>query len=448
MAPIRFAVAVVLAVAAVPATASAATVSYRPPVCYRECGEAVVTFRAAAGEHNRLTVALAGDQVELRDQGALVTPRRRCTAVDAHAVRCPAGIVFAHLGDEDDQAATTATGHVDFRGDDGDDELSGSFRGHGGAGNDRIDRCTDAWGDEGDDLLIAAPKDSHLAGGPGTDHLQGGAGNDVLHDASPDANRFDGGEGSDAVSFRGRTTPVAVDLAAPGPLMTSIEAVEGGDGPDVLHGTDGPDLLQGDRGDDVLSGRGGDDRLAGGPGFDRFDAGGGDDVVYSDSYEFANIPYLLDLGSRLPVYWDAEPEPVDCGPGRDRVERLGGDLIDPNCERLNETVVPTPRRVRRGWSWSIPCRHRWRWQRRCRGTVTLDPGTYGHGGFREPPQRRRFATRGRRARVVFPYLPDDVFEIRLHALSRRGPVLIRWRLDADCFERRYRESRCGSRPGT
>jgi hemolysin type calcium-binding protein len=407
MASIRLAVAVVLAAAAVPDTASAATVSYRPPVCYRECGPAMITFRAAAGEHNRLAI----------------TP-------------------------VDDQAASATTATVELYGDDGDDVLGGNCRGRGGAGNDRIDQCADAWGDDGDDLLIAAAKDSRLTGGPGADDLQGGAGHDVLHDASPEPNRFDGGPGTDVVSFRGRTAPVVVDLAEQRPPLTAVEGVEGGDGPDILRGSEGPDLIHGDRGEDVLAGRGGADRIAGGPGYDRFDAGGGDDVVYADSYDPAGLTYGLDLRLPGPTYWDAEPEPVVCGPGRDRVERLGGDLLAPDCELLNERFTAPPRRVRRGWSWSIPCLKWWRTRDRCRGTMTLDSGYYGHGGFVDLPQRRRLAIRGARGRAVFPYLPDGVFEVRMRLRSRRGPVLIRWRLDAGCFERRYRESRCGSRPGT
>jgi hypothetical protein len=70
----------------------------------------------------------------------------------------------------------------------------------------------------------------------------------------------------------------------------------------------------------------------------------------------------------------------------------------------------------------------------------LDPGTFGHGGLIEPTQRRRFDIRARRGRVVFPYLPDDVFEIRLRVSIDPGPgnypMLIPWRLDPDSLLRR------------
>lgn len=102
-------------------------------------------------------------------------------------------------------------------------------------------------------------------------------------DDAPAPDRYEGGPGSDGLSFPGRRRGVRVDLGAgrtgDGDLLADVERVNGGLGDDVLAGTDERDSLYGAAGDDVLVGRGGPDRLAGASGADGIDGGHGDDEL-------------------------------------------------------------------------------------------------------------------------------------------------------------------------
>ena len=91
--------------------------------------------------------------------------------------------------------------------------------------------------------------------------------------------------------------------------LTSVENLEGTEGPDVLRGNSASNRLESGLGDDVVEGRGGDDRL---------DTGGDD---------------TLDIR-------DAGPDAVDCGPGADAVtaDLPGIDTLT-GCEA---PIFPTP----------------------------------------------------------------------------------------------------------
>ncbi len=128
--------------------------------------------------------------------------------------------------------------------------------------------------------------------------VTGTAGDDVLA-ATADDDRFQGGEGSDTVSFAGATAGVTVDLTVTGPQDTggsgedefvSIENLTGSSFNDVLTGDAGNNVLEGGAGDDVLNGGDGDDVLIAGPGDDVFDGGSGFDTL-----TFANAAYGVDV---------------------------------------------------------------------------------------------------------------------------------------------------------
>ena len=155
-------------------------------------------------------------------------------------------------------------------------------------GNDRITGTSGpdvVCGLGGNDVIDGGGADDVLLGGPGNDVLIGGPGNDVL----------DGGSGIDTARFpshdpaRGVTVSLeqafayGVDSGADSIVVTgglsSVERVEGGDGPDLLVGDAGLNVLTGGAGGDVLVGRGGEDALYGGAGDDRLEGEDGNDVL-------------------------------------------------------------------------------------------------------------------------------------------------------------------------
>jgi Ca2+-binding RTX toxin-like protein len=144
-----------------------------------------VTFRAAPGERNELTLSSSRvpiEGVQIVDFGPALTLGPYCQRgdVDGEAFcgpPAPEGLLLtAYTGDRVDTVqAETGTAYLGP----GDDVATGDSL-HGGPGNDRL---TGYFGD------------SFLYGGPGADRLSGGRGDDML----------DGGRGDDRlVAGRGR----------------------------------------------------------------------------------------------------------------------------------------------------------------------------------------------------------------------------------------------------
>lgn len=61
------------------------------------------------------------------------------------------------------------------------------------------------------------------------------------------------------------------------------DAIEGGDGIDILGASDGPSVVTGGDDDDTIEGRNGDDQISGGSGDDEITGGVGSDIVTGDS---------------------------------------------------------------------------------------------------------------------------------------------------------------------
>ena len=339
--------AAVLAVAVLlPATpAAAATVSVS--------AANELTFRAAAGEANHVSVEFTGAAVVVRDAGAALTPRRRCRALDAHAARCTFFDRFFSarflLGDGNDRLdAPRAPGRnpqPTFAGGRGDDELTGIGYLEGGAGDDRLTGTSgaeDLDGGAGSDVLRGLGGDDNMTGDP--ELVPSGTGGPK----SPDV--LDGGDGDDLVEYTSRRAPLTIDLTTgvggrrgEGDMLIGVEGAAGGDGADTITGTEDANFLDGAGGRDTLVGLGGPDGLAGG---ERVDAGPGDDLV-------------LDPG-RLLI----------CGAGDDLVDTARAALPDDapalpaDCERvqvdleLSATAHPRVEHgaVVLGWHWTCECR--------------------------------------------------------------------------------------------
>jgi Ca2+-binding RTX toxin-like protein len=222
----------------------------------------VLTYTAADGETNTVTLLPIGLIYRVDDTGASITAGSGCTAVDSDTVDC--------LG---------------------------------------VTSISVSAGDMADMVSVTGPTNSTLNGGIGNDTLTGGAGadiangdnNDDVFDGGAGADIFNGGGGSDTVTYASRLLPVAADIdgfADDGELLENdnvaadVENILGGSGGDTLTGSSSANTLSGNGGDDVLNGADGDDLLDGGAGADSFSGGGsGSDTV---TYASRLLPVAAD----------------------------------------------------------------------------------------------------------------------------------------------------------
>jgi hypothetical protein len=187
----RAAIAAVVALAVLPAYASAGMVS---------ASGGTVTFAAAAGEANSVSVDRLDGALTVNDSGAPPRAGAGCKQFGANAAQCPdSGItsLVIELGDGDDLAGL----QIDAAG------LDVSI--HGGPGNDQLSGPGHVFGDDGRDALNADETvGSVLDGGPGNDQLHGrtmadqllgGEGDDEL--AGGDGDLLVGGPGYDELEM-------------------------------------------------------------------------------------------------------------------------------------------------------------------------------------------------------------------------------------------------------
>ncbi|HZB28538.1 MAG TPA: hypothetical protein VE465_00080, partial [Streptosporangiaceae bacterium] len=146
-------------------------------------------------------------------------------------------------------------------------------------------------GGRGGDLLVGGADTDRLYGGKGDDVLRGRGGDDQLYDASPQRalrsgdpspfrfdegvialaladpgagrDSFDGGRGSDLVSYAERTAGVKVDLANTAAIAGARGERDSVSGVESTVGGAGNDRLAGNRRSNGLSGGAGDDRILG-----------------------------------------------------------------------------------------------------------------------------------------------------------------------------------------
>ncbi|MBW3668063.1 MAG: fibronectin type III domain-containing protein [Actinobacteria bacterium] len=170
-------------------------------------------------------------------------------------------------------------------------------------------------GAEGDNVDV-----ENIVGGGGNDYFEGTKLDGTAPEpTSQSANKFDGGNGTDEVSYADRTQTVVVIVAdgandggtgenddVTGSIETvtggsgndditgeaDAETLNGGGGVDELNGGGGNDTLNGDAGNDTLNGDAGNDTLNGGLGSDDLNGGThatGDTVTYSDREVAVNL---------------------------------------------------------------------------------------------------------------------------------------------------------------
>ena len=262
-----------IALVMLPAAARAGTVAYDVP-------GTTLGFTATAGEANRLAVTRTPDRIVFAEHGGLTiaTAEPGCTGGGTSVVSCAvAAAVAVGLGDQDDELAVGPLGlYVEADGGDGADRLDAAE--HTGFAL--------LTGGTGPDRLFAGLAESDLDGGPGDDVLTGAAAGSrtsyFMGSASDGADAIVGGDGLDVAEYDARA--VALRLSADGvaddgepgerdDIGVAVEAIQGGNAPDVITGSGTVDAeLSGYGGDDQLAGGAGDDVLFGGDGERR--AGG------------------------------------------------------------------------------------------------------------------------------------------------------------------------------
>ena len=316
---------------------------YTPPCDPTGCAPPTtvyaLTYDAAPGEVNTVTVERGAASWTIRDATAPVEAGPGCEAPDPNTLVCgPANADAAFsLGDGPDSAdARSLTVRLTLAGGEGDDVL------RSGGGADVLD------GGGGADVLEAGNGDDSVRGGGGEDVLRGGVGNDRLSDgddpAAPGGDTVDGGAGFDTVDYSRRIAGVAVDLARPaepqgqggeGDRLAGVEGVLGGAGDDFFVGTAGDDSFVAGDGADRIAGAEGEDYLEGGDGDDRLQASEGDDTLLGgDGDDFMSASAGnddLDGGRGKDVFLggpgndefdtrDGVGETVTCSRGKDRIE--------------------------------------------------------------------------------------------------------------------------------
>jgi Ca2+-binding RTX toxin-like protein len=271
-------------------TAGAATA---PATAALSTGGGEVLYKAAAGQTNKVKVTASrvtgSDRITyVIDDVVTIKAGTGCaypTASDHTEVSCtvttvdsqdPYATVRLTLGDKNDvvhyRNTTNQTYYfasIDLGAGNDSLEDTGGVDGNyvsGGPGNDHIEigKAAVAWGDGGNDGIIATG---------GLTIAQGGDGNDVIL-TDGDSAAADGGAGNDTV--RGGDSR---DILSGG---DGNDRIEGYAGNDTLYGGRGNDTLWGGAGADTLYGNSGNDTLWGGPGKDVLSGGPGHDVVHQN----------------------------------------------------------------------------------------------------------------------------------------------------------------------
>jgi Ca2+-binding RTX toxin-like protein len=261
----------------------------------------VLSYAAAAGETNRLTLTIEGNRMVFTEETGILIGETAGAAADCdgegtpvvkckldHNVTSPVFAVNVVLGDMDDRGTAMFPAAP---------KLSASFQGDAGA--DTLDASGSEGGalsgGAGSDTLTAGRVSSSLSGGSeGDEEIGGPAGsrNVFSQGSAPDgADRLRGGAGLDIVEYEGRSVRIvatANDVADDGEagegdnIAAAVEGLQGGTADDDLTASASVNgALSGYAGQDRLVGGPGDDVLFGGEGNDTLEGNGGDDLAAS-----------------------------------------------------------------------------------------------------------------------------------------------------------------------
>jgi len=276
-----------------------------------------VSYTATAADNGAplfVTVSAASsEQVEVDNARVISTPGEYTPATSTGD-----DIVLGGAGND---TLYAGSGNVWVSGGEGGDAI------YGGAGRDVL------LGEEGNDVVTAGSGNTYLSGGGGLDVLNGGSGNDTLvggndvdvlygndgndmfiadADGGQTGDTYNGGNGSDTVSYERFTASVSMDMwngqgsgytsQYYGDGLIAIENISGTNYNDVLYGNDSGNVLKGLSGDDIIAGRPGDDILEGGAGADYLNGDAGNNTA---SYEGSSAGVYVDLYNGVAIGGDA-----------------------------------------------------------------------------------------------------------------------------------------------
>lgn len=304
--------------------------------------QAELGIRDSAGESNELEIRIgeagADFEFQVRDYVAPLTAGPGCKALEAATVTC----LLHRPG-----AGWSASLHLD---------LGGGKRNFFDASQLLLhpDLPITALGGPGEDVFVAGGGNDVLQPAGGQNAVYGNTGDDeiVAPTAADTGDYYDGGPGTDRLSYALRQQPVHLSgsavAAAPGSdQMIAVEIVRGGGGNDTLVDGSSPSSspspifaqLEGGPGDDLLEGGVAGGSLLGGPGNDILRGGDdfevpaglkgapphltthligeeGDDLAYGG--EAAD---WIELGAGNDVaYGGGKKDRIDGGPGRDLLD--------------------------------------------------------------------------------------------------------------------------------
>lgn len=199
------------------------------------------------------------------------------------------------MGGDDVIFAGLDTSYDTFYGGDGNDTVSyvlsamgvtidlGDQMVYGDGDTDELDSIENASGSNYDDTIVASNVANTIYGNAGDDIIK------VTLDVANDL--FDGGTGTDTLSFEDEVQSVEVslnngsfsyvgdDMQTYTDTIANFENLTGGSGDDRLTGDSGVNVLNGNGGDDTLEGGAGDDTLYDGTGNDSLIGGDGNDLI-------------------------------------------------------------------------------------------------------------------------------------------------------------------------
>jgi len=333
---------------------------------------AELSFEAAAGESNQVTITVAGGEgeifdLEVVDAGAALTAGAGCSGGGAAGTPAICKIHRPRYG-EIVSCGKYCTELVPWTG--WTDTISATLDDEG----DSFDASTLTSSVQGESFEMS------VNGGPGADRILTGSGNDTVepgqgddevrtadaHDwvvMEPVADGNDvidlGGQPGDTIDYSARSEALQlhetiVEAAGETDTVTGFQAFIAGSGDDVLHapsffvqmaGRAGDDLLVGNEtANSTLYGGPGEDTIRGGPGNNTIEGGSGDDLLYGEGGTnriFENHAGTYSLQPSLhPPFRSPREEPADgndvayggpghdhirLGTGADRIEGDGGD---------------------------------------------------------------------------------------------------------------------------
>ena len=224
-------------------------------------------------DDNGIVIGQSGSAYVISDASGIIAGDG-CADSGGESVRCPSpgrlNLIIATGGDGDDRISVERSVprglQVRANGNGGSDTITG------GSGSDILEAGENyKHPDSGNDTLIGGGGNDTLFADPGGDQLRGGKGNDLLVSsvATCQGHAFDGGPGLDTVSYA-RSGGAAMKMtlggtggptgcASPDRILSSNDALEGSQGPDVLIGDSGNNTFLGQGGADTFHGKGGRD---------------------------------------------------------------------------------------------------------------------------------------------------------------------------------------------